>query len=93
MGYFEIFPIWEEISEEEYNKWETKWEADVEESCIELVLFGITYKKEPIYERQGLLAMMDPDNPILGYKYYKKVGEELCYLCGGKEYEYLTKGK
>ena len=93
MGCFKTFPIWEEISEKEYSKWETKWKTDLEESCIECLLFGTTHKKEPIYERQGLFAMIDPSNPILGYKYYKKVGEELCYICGSEEYKYLTKEK
>ena len=32
---------------------------------------------------------MDPDNHIIGYKYYKRIGEETCYLCGKEEYEYL----
>lgn len=72
---------------------ETKRRTNLEKSCIDLLLFNTTYKKEPIYERQGLLAMMDSDNTILGYKYYKKVGEKLCYLCGSKEYKYLTKIK
>lgn len=93
MGHFEKFPIWKEISEKEYSKWETKRRTNLEKSCIDLLLFNTTYKKEPIYERQGLLAMMDSDNTILGYKYYKKVGEKLCYLCGSKEYKYLTKIK
>lgn len=66
MGHFEKFPIWKEISEKEYSKWETKRRTNLEKSCIDLLLFDTTYKK---------------------------VGEKLCYLCGSKEYKYLTKIK
>lgn len=34
---------------------------------------------------------MDPNNHIIGYKYYKKVGEETYYFCGKEEYEFLNK--
>lgn len=84
MGFFETYPVWEEISKEEYEKWESKI-TTVED----FILSGFDYKKEPILERKGLLAMMDPNNHIIGYKYYKRVGEETCYLCGQKEYEFL----
>lgn len=84
MGFFETYPVWEEISKEEYEKWESKI-ITVED----FILSGFDYKKEPILERKGLLAMMDPNNHIIGYKYYKRVGEETCYLCGQEEYEFL----
>ena len=84
MGFFETYPVWEEISKEEYEKWESKI-ITVED----FILSGFDYKKEPILERKGLLAMMDPNNHIIGYKYYKRVGEKTCYLCGQEEYEFL----
>ena len=80
MGWFETYPIWESVTKEEYDKW--KQEVSI---CG---LFGETYKAESIYKEPGLLAMLDPNN-IIGYKYYKKVGEETYYLCGSEEYEYL----
>lgn len=86
MGFFETFPIWKEIDKEEYEKWESKI-ITIED----FISSGFDYKKEPILERTGLFAMMDPDNHIIGYKYYKRVGEETCYLCGKEEYEFLTK--
>lgn len=84
MGWFETYPKWKEVSKEEYEKWESKI-VTIED----FILSGFDYKKEPILERKGLLAIMDPNNHIIGYKYYKRVGEEMCYYCGKEEYEYL----
>ena len=93
MGWFETYPKWEEISKEEYDKARDKTKITKDSSLLEMLeslehLFD--YKEEPIYKEPGLLAMLDPNN-IIGYKYYKRVGEETYYLCGSEEYEYLTK--
>lgn len=83
MGWFEHVPIWEETTKEEYDKW---YHSD--DCLLDYLTNNINYRKEPIYEKQGLLAMMDPNNKIIDYKYYKKVKDKLYYLCGNVEYEY-----
>lgn len=86
MGHFETIPVWEEVSEEEYNN------RSEEDSLLEFITTGYTkYKREPIYEKSGLLAIMDPNNKIIGYKYYKKVKDKTYYICSNAEYEYLSK--
>lgn len=91
MGWFETYPKWEEISKEEYDKARNKTKITKDSSLLEMfesLAHLFDYKEEPIYKEPGLLAMLDPNN-IIGYKYYKRVGEETYYLCGSKEYEYL----
>lgn len=93
MGWFETCPKWKEISKEEYDKAQNKTNINEDFDLLEILELleqVFNYKAEPIYKESGLLTMLDPNN-IIGYKYYKKVGEETYYLCGSKEYEYLTK--
>lgn len=87
MGWFETYPKWKEISKEEYEK------AQITEDPLSAKywLNMFDYKVEPVYEKQGLLAMMDPNNHIVGYKYYKRIGKETAYYCRKEELEHLAK--
>lgn len=84
MGWWERIPIWEEITKEEFDK-----HSD-EDSLLEFLTTGyVKYRREPIYERSGLLSQIDQNNTIIGYKYYKLIKFKTQYLCGRTEYEYL----
>ena len=84
MGWFEHIPIWEETTKEEYDKWRHS-----DDCLLDYLTNSINYRIETVYETLGLVVMMDPNNKIIDYKYYKKVKDKLYYLCGNVEYEYL----
>lgn len=93
MGYFETYPIWKEITKEEYTQEEqkiedlTKNKSDLEKLFYR-IQFNESYKANHTYSG-GLLDQINGTAKILSTKYFKRIGYQTSYLCGSTEYKFL----
>jgi len=104
--FFETRPKWKEISEKEYLRAVKKY-APVSTNLLEEPLtykkvvasfeeldFYSHYRKEPIYEERGWISksiIQQLSEEPVGYKYYKKVGEERVLVINQKEADAIKK--
>lgn len=88
--YGEWYPIWEEVSKEEYDK-HIGTPEDLKGSLEHTLTCEDIYRRVPIFKETGLFAMLNSE-PI-GYKYEKQVGKEFVILLGSDMMNYINKRK
>lgn len=95
MGYLETYPIWKEITKEEYTQEEKRIEGLTKnkDALVKLfykIQFNELYRADHTYSG-GLLDQLKGTAKILNTKYFKRIGQNTCYLCGLDEYKFLKK--
>lgn len=94
-------PIWEEISQEKYERIVNKRYSE----RIGRNFFGFTtltasdlsdmfdsdLRRDAVFDRPGILSHINGEAKVIGYRYYKKVGDELQLLVGHEDIEVLKK--
>jgi hypothetical protein len=86
----EWHPIWEEVSEEEFDKHVSNPD-DLKDVLEHMFDFENIYRRVPIYKDTGILAMMNSE-PI-GYRYEKQSGKEFVVLLGSDMMDYINSRK
>ena len=94
-------PKWEEISQEKYERIVNKrYSERVVRSFVEFTnltaselsdMFDSDLRREAVFDRPGILSRINGEAKVIGYRYYKKVGDEMQLLVGHEDIEVLKK--
>ena len=94
-------PKWEEISQEKYERIVNKrYSERVARSFVGFTnltaselsdMFDSDLRREAVFDRPGILSRINGEAKVIGYRYYKKVGDELQLLVGHEDIEVLKK--
>lgn len=84
-------PVWEQITQEEYERYIPLPGKDkIESEDIKKLMFnGDSYKVEPVFTESGLFAQLTA-KPV-GYKYYKRTGSKRVITVGGRMADAIIK--
>ena len=92
-------PKWEEISQEKYERIVNKRYS--ERICKSFFgfttltasdlsdMFDSDLKRVAVFDRPGILSQINGEAKVIGYRYYKKVGDEMQLLVGHEDIEFL----
>lgn len=94
-------PKWEEISQEKYERIVNKRYSE----RVVRNFFGFTnltasdlsdmfdsdLKRDAVFDRPGILSRINGEAKVIGYRYYKKVGDEMQLFVGHEDIEVLKK--
>lgn len=94
-------PKWEEISQEKYERIVNKrYPERVVRSFVGFTdltalklsdMFDSDLRRDAVFDRPGILSHINGEAKVIGYRYYKKVGDEMQLLVGHEDIELLKK--
>lgn len=94
-------PKWEEISQEKYERIVNKrYPERVVRSFVGFTnltasklsdMFDSDLRRDAVFDRPGILSRINGEAKVIGYRYYKKVGDEMLLLVGHEDIEVLKK--
>ena len=94
-------PKWEEISQEKYERIVNKrYPERVVRSFVGFTnltasdlsdMFDSDLRRDAVFDRPGILSHINGESKVIGYRYYKKVGDEMQLLVGHEDIEVLKK--
>lgn len=94
-------PKWEEISQEKYERIVNKRHSErVVRSFVGFTnltaselsdMFDSDLRREAVFDKPGILSRINGEAKVIGYRYYKKVGDEMQLLVGHEDIEVLKK--
>jgi hypothetical protein len=94
-------PKWEEISQEKYERIVNKrYSERVVRSFVGFTnlnaselsdMFDSDLRRDAVFDRPGILSRINGEAKVIGYRYYKKVGDEMQLLVGHEDIEVIKK--
>lgn len=94
-------PKWEEISQEKYERIVNKGILNVllggfvgftNLTAWKLSdMFDSDLRRDAVFDRPGILSRINGEAKVIGYRYYKKVGDEMQLIVGHEDIEVLKK--
>ena len=88
-------PKWEEISQEEYERIVNKrYSERIVRSFVGFTnltaselsdMFDSDLKRYAVFDKPGIVSLINGEAKVIGYRYYKKVGDEMQLLVEGHE--------
>lgn len=94
-------PKWEEISQEKYERIVNKrYSERIVRSFVGFTnltasdlsdMFDSDLKRVAVFDRPGIVSQINGEAKVIGYRYYKKVGDEMQLLVGHEDIEVLKK--